>query len=97
MSDLREAVARALYEHREGPVANADFSRQQALWHDCTLQAESALKAIEAAGFVVAPREVTRDLQRAVLREAIEWNGEDDFGVPAVWLERARAALERRK
>ena len=56
MSDLREAMARALYEHREGPVANADFSRQQALWRDCLLQADAALAAIEAAGFVVVPR-----------------------------------------
>ena len=61
MSDLREAVARALYEHREGPVANADFSRQQALWHDCTLQAESALKAVEAAGFVVKRRDAIEE------------------------------------
>ena len=38
-----------------------------------------------------------RERLRAVLREAIEWNGEDDCGVPAVWLERARAALEPRK
>ena len=51
MSDLRETIARAIYEHREGPVANADFGRQQALWHDCLLQANAALAAIEAAGW----------------------------------------------
>ena len=34
------------------------------------------------------------DELRAVLREAITWDGEDDCGVPAVWLERAISLLE---
>ena len=34
------------------------------------------------------------DELRAVLQEAITWDGEDDCGVPAVWLERAISLLE---
>ena len=67
--------------------------------NDCTLEQmvrrepEWAASRIRAGEAAIAER----DRLRAALREAIEWNGEDDCGVPAVWLQRARAALEPRK
>ena len=67
MTNLREAMARALYEHRERPVVNADFSRQQALWHDCLLQADVALAAIEAAGWQMVPLSAVRSMDEAVM------------------------------
>ena len=64
---LVEAMARTMYEHREGPVANADFGRQQALWHDCLLQAKAVLAAIESAGWRVVPVEPTKAMQEEAL------------------------------
>lgn len=37
---------------------------------------------------------VISDLVEA-LKEAIEWDGADDEGVPAVWLDKAKAALAK--
>lgn len=51
--ELREVVARAIYEAREGPVANADFARQLRLWNECLGLADAALAAIMAAGYAV--------------------------------------------
>ena len=71
-------------------------------WHDRSDAIRRAMNGVQKTSHAeqaAAIRELIaeRDRLRAVLREAIEWNGEDDCGVPAVWLERARAALEPRK
>lgn len=46
-----EAAAKAVYADREGPVNNADFSRQARLWDDCLRHARLALEAAERAAW----------------------------------------------
>lgn len=44
--ETREAVARAIYEEMEGPVANQDYARQMRQWDLAKSLAASALKAM---------------------------------------------------
>lgn len=48
--------------------------------------------AADAAAKIEAQEAEIKDLREA-LKNAIEWDGHDDEGVPAVWLDDARAAL----
>lgn len=59
--ELREAVARAIYDVLDGPVNNADFGRQQRQWELSLALADAAISIIrpmvleEAAKVATAP------------------------------------------
>lgn len=53
-AELREAVARALYDKMEGPVANQDFARQCRQWDLAQSLAEAAIAVVLEAAAGVA-------------------------------------------
>ena len=46
MADLKEIVARAIYDGLEGPVANQDFARQTRQWEEAQGLSEAVISAL---------------------------------------------------
>ncbi|HRP26374.1 hypothetical protein [Thauera sp.] len=66
----REALARLLYDRREGPVANQDFARQSRLWDECLFHADTVI----AAGWMPRPKP-----------GSAEWEAMVGKGARAIW------------
>lgn len=93
MTDLRESVARAIWDK--------DF-RPMPAWDEMTWpeklgyqkMASAALRALAEAGFVIMPREPTDEILGAMLTAHNAFEGDHLAGNPLLWMRPAyRAAV----
>lgn len=96
MTALREAVAGAILDRFSGGSSGLDeMAEAIALDH-----ADAALAAIEAAGFVVVPREPTREMWAAAGTAVVETrnrSGNHDHMSEAVWKAMLAAAQPQKE